>query len=67
MSNLPRKSIEDDFIILLLGHVIPQHTVAKCAEVPELLEIDVEKAWDEMNLSSLWKNEVTLQIYVKME
>ncbi|KAH0561962.1 hypothetical protein GP486_003325 [Trichoglossum hirsutum] len=66
MSNLSRKSIENDFIILLLGHVIPQHTVAKSAKVPELLEIDVERAWEEMNLSSLWNNEVNLQIYVNL-
>ncbi|KAI9768707.1 MAG: hypothetical protein M1840_004702 [Geoglossum simile] len=64
MSNLPSKIIKDDFLILLLGRVIPLHTVRKNTKVPELLEVDVEKAWDEMDLSSSWNNEVTLQMYI---
>ncbi|KAI9780128.1 MAG: hypothetical protein M1839_006965 [Geoglossum umbratile] len=64
MSNLPSKSINDDLLILLLGRVIPLHTVRKNTKVPELLEVDVEKAWDEMGLSSAWNNEVTMQVYI---
>ncbi|KAH0536954.1 hypothetical protein FGG08_006219 [Glutinoglossum americanum] len=57
MSNLSRKSIDSDFLILVLGRVIPRHTVTKSEKIPELLMIDVEKAWDEMGLSSGWNNE----------
>jgi hypothetical protein len=64
ISNLPSLSIGDNFLILLLDRVIPPHTVAKSRKTPELLVIDVEKAWDDMGLSSGWNNEATLNIYI---
>ncbi len=57
-------SIEDNFLVLILGKVVPVHTV-KCSDKENVLEIDVETAWKEMGLSSGWSNEVGVEILIR--
>ena len=61
---LPELSISNDFIVLVLGRVIPQHTVRKATDAANVLEIDVERAWTEMGLDAGWSNEVHVEIYI---
>ncbi|KAI9784915.1 MAG: hypothetical protein M1816_000551 [Peltula sp. TS41687] len=49
ISHLGSVSIDDDILVLLLGKVVPRHTVRK-SESGKVLEIDLQKAWKEMNL-----------------
>lgn len=51
-------------MITIQGKLIPRQTV-KMSDVSEhVLEIDVEKAWAEMELESGWSNEVEIKINV---
>jgi hypothetical protein len=49
---------------MILGQVIPEHTLNVSHSNPYLLEIDIEAAWKEMELQPGWGNEVTVQIFV---
>lgn len=64
ISNLQSKSLEDDILIMMSGKVIPVHTVTISSEAP-VLEIDVEKAWDEMGLEPGWGNEISVEVFVR--
>ena len=63
ISNLDQLSIEDNLLITILGQVIPMHTV-KVMSCPSILEIDVEKAWKEMELDGGYSNEVKIDMYI---
>ena len=64
VSNLAERSIEDDFLITMLRKAIPLGTVKKSDITANLLEIDIEKAWEEMNLNGGYSNEVTVVVFV---
>ena len=51
-------------MITILGKPVPFHTV-KASDVGRVLEIDIEKAWHEMDLDSGWSNEVAVDIFLK--
>lgn len=51
-------------IITILGKVIPVHTVSVSKVDENVLEIDVEAAWKEMDLEPGWSNEVGVKLYL---
>lgn len=51
-------------LIIILGKVIPEHTVSLSKSNPKVLEIDLERAWKEMGLDSGWSNEVAVKIFI---
>ena len=63
ISNLHSRSLEKDLLIMISGNVIPVHTVKIASEAP-VLEIDIEKAWDEMGLEPGWGNEISVEVFV---
>ena len=63
ISSLGKKSVEDDVLVLVQGKVVPVHTV-KIQEQSPVLEVDVERAWDEMGLEAGWSNEVRVSVFV---
>lgn len=67
ISALPELTIEDDFIATIQGQVIPVHTVSVSAVDAHVLEIDVEKAWEEMGLHPGWSNEVEIRVYFSID
>ena len=62
ISCLDSLSLDEDFMITIHGKPIPRHTVNVAFGNMCLLEVDVEKAWDEMSLKSGWSNEVQIKI-----
>lgn len=56
--------IERDFLILLKGKVIPLHTARVSEQNPLVLEIDAERAWEEMGLVAGWGNEVDVEVFL---
>ncbi|TVY71546.1 putative galactinol--sucrose galactosyltransferase [Lachnellula suecica] len=64
ISTLPKISWKDTTIIMILGKVIPVHTVTISKSDEHVLEIDVEAAWKELDLESGWSNEVEVKIYL---
>jgi hypothetical protein len=64
VSTLPSISWQDSMMITILGKVVPVDTI-KVSEVDgHVLEIDVERAWKELDLESGWSNEVEVKIYI---
>lgn len=51
-------------MITILGRPIPFHTI-KASDGYPVLEIDIERAWKEMDLNSGWSNEVTVDIFIR--
>ena len=51
-------------MIMIQGKVLPVHTIGVSKVSEYVLEIDVEKAWKEMELDSGWSNEVEVKIYI---
>jgi hypothetical protein len=51
-------------MITIQGKVLPVHTISISKVSEFVLEIDVEKAWAEMELESGWSNEVEVKIYI---
>lgn len=64
ISTLHEKTVQDDILIMISGKVIPVHTV-KISQHAPVLEVDVEKAWNEMDLEPGWNNEVKVDVFVK--
>ena len=63
ISSLPQKSVEDDIMVMLSEKVVPMHTVTIAKQAP-VLEVDVEAAWNEMELEAGWSNEVRVLVLV---
>ena len=67
VSTLPSVSIADNLLVLMKGKVIPGHTVSISKVSGKVLEIDVEKAWREMELDPGWGNEVAVEVILTTE
>ena len=63
ISSLPQKSVENDILVMISEKAVPMHTV-RIAEQAPVLEVDVEAAWDEMELEAGWSNEVRVLVLV---
>ncbi|KAI2792315.1 hypothetical protein POX_b02352 [Penicillium oxalicum] len=65
ISDLADRSIEDDFMITILGQPVPQRAVWKeGGEMGNVLAVDVLAAWKEMKLDSGWSNEAFVRIFM---
>lgn len=71
VSNLkhPSFSIKNNVLVTILGDVIPEHTVGVVGATGEagVLHIDLEKAWEEMNLDGKegWGNNAFVRVFLK--
>lgn len=54
-------------MVTILGKPIPPHTVSVNKDDSHVLQIDVETAWNEMELKAGWSNEVEVKLYFKIE
>ncbi|KAI8298022.1 raffinose synthase sip1 [Colletotrichum sp. SAR11_59] len=62
ISKLPELTIHDDFLVTIQNSVIPVSAVSVCKSDDKVLEIDIEKAWEEMGLHPGWSNEVEMTV-----
>ncbi|KAL8686230.1 MAG: hypothetical protein Q9218_007255 [Villophora microphyllina] len=51
-------------MVLMKERAVPAHTVSVLSRDKRVLEIDVEKAWEEMGLQAGWGNEVEIVVLV---
>ncbi|KAF2501764.1 glycoside hydrolase [Lophium mytilinum] len=65
ISELPKRSLENDFMALLFSKPIPLDCVKINAVCPNVLEIDVVKAWKETDSEAGWSNEVAIEIVIR--
>lgn len=64
-SNLDKKSIDRNFMVMVSGRAVPRKTVWKDGgDGAKVLAIDVLAAWKALGLSAGWSNEVVVQVYV---
>ncbi|KAF4449434.1 hypothetical protein F53441_7296 [Fusarium austroafricanum] len=66
VSTLPALAIEGDFLITIQEKVVPLHTVAISRADNHVLEIDIGKAWKELDLESRWSNDVEVKVYFSL-
>lgn len=66
VSDLPDWSIEDNFMVTILGQPVPQKNVWKEGDekTTKVLSVDVLAAWKEMKLRPGWSNEVIVQMFL---
>lgn len=64
ISDLASKDITK-FLVTIAGNVVPFHTVRKSSQNNTVLEIDLETAWNELNLSAGWSNELLIGFHMK--
>ncbi len=64
ISTLPKMSFKDSMLIIIQGKVLPVHTISVSNVSKFVLEIDIEKAWNELDLESGWSNEVEVKVYI---
>lgn len=67
ISNLPKLTINDDFIATIQGHIIKTEAVSVSKDHPQLLEIDVEGAWHDLQLKPGWSNEVEVKMTFRID
>lgn len=65
VEDLPRRSIDDDIMLLVFGKVVPRHCVRRNAECEKVLEVDMARAWEELDEDAGWSNEVSLEVFIK--
>ena len=63
ISDLANRSIENTIMIMILGKGIPLHTVSSDTS-NAVLQVDVERAWNELGLDGGWSNEVPVVILI---
>ncbi|KAH8710191.1 raffinose synthase protein-like protein Sip1 [Phaeosphaeriaceae sp. PMI808] len=65
VSDLKQRSIEKDFFAVVFGSPVS----AECVRVSEadenVLEIDVQRAWDESGQKASWSNEVAIEVVIR--
>ncbi|KAM0329229.1 hypothetical protein ACHAQA_004529 [Verticillium albo-atrum] len=67
ISNLPKLTIEDDFIATIHGHIIKAEAVSTSKNHPQILEIDIEEAWKDLQLKPGWSNEVEIKVTFRID
>ncbi|KAK4245052.1 glycoside hydrolase [Corynascus novoguineensis] len=67
ISALPELSVSDDCMVTIQGQPIPPHTVSVNRDDEHVLDVDIEAAWNEMDLKSGWANEVQVKVYFALE
>lgn len=64
ISDLTKRNIKETLLIMILGKVIPLHCINISSADDRVLEIDVLRAWEELDLESKWSNEVQVKVYI---
>jgi hypothetical protein len=65
VSDLPIRSIENDFFAVLFGRPIPAHCVRVSEQCENVLEIDTIRAWKETDSRAGWSNEVVVEVVIR--
>ncbi|KAK3630052.1 hypothetical protein LTR56_017697 [Elasticomyces elasticus] len=64
VSDLEKKTIEKNFMIMIFGKPIPMACVKVSGSCAKVLEVDVERAWRESGEKAGWSNEVTVEVFM---
>jgi len=64
VGDLEKRSISEDFMVMIYGKPIPETCVRISESCAKVLEVDVEKAWRESGEKAGWSNEVTVEVFM---
>lgn len=64
ISDLRNRSIEETILVMILGKGIPLGMVSSSRAEP-VLEIDLERAWDELGFDGGWSSVVPVEIFIR--
>lgn len=65
VEGLSHRSIDDDMIILIFGKPVSRSVVRRNADCEDVLEVDVERAWEELGEDAGWSNEISVEVFIK--
>lgn len=64
ISDLEARRFEDDFMVMIFGRPVPVGCIKVNEVCGKVLEIDVQRAWKEMDEDAGWSNEVSVEVFV---
>ena len=65
ISDLKKRSINDDFMAVIFGRPISPHCVKINDQCENILEIDCVRAWKETDQHAGWSNEVAVEVIIR--
>ncbi|KAF2192639.1 glycoside hydrolase family 36 protein [Zopfia rhizophila CBS 207.26] len=65
VSDLPKRSLKEDFMAVIFGRPIPAHCVKINDACDNVLEIDLVRAWKETDSQAGWSNEVAVEVVIR--
>ncbi|KAF2022040.1 glycoside hydrolase family 36 protein [Aaosphaeria arxii CBS 175.79] len=65
ISDLKQRSIEDDFFALVFGRGVASHCVKINETCENVLEIDLDRAWEESGSKADWSNEIAIEVVIR--
>jgi hypothetical protein len=65
VSDLKKRSIENDFMAVIFGRPIPLDCVKVNETDENILEIDTLKAWKATDSHAGWSNEVAVEVIIR--
>jgi hypothetical protein len=64
VSDLEKRSVEQNFMVLIFGKPVPVETVKVSEDCKRVLAIDVEEAWKRSGQRADWSNEVSVEVFM---
>ncbi|KAK0945799.1 hypothetical protein LTR29_002655 [Friedmanniomyces endolithicus] len=64
VDDLEKRSVSEDFMIMIFGKPVPEACVRVSESCAKVLEVDVEKAWRENGEKAGWSNEITVEVFM---
>lgn len=64
ISDLEKRDVENDFMVLVAGKPIPFHCVSKDKE-ENVFKIDLVKGWKEIDAQPGWSNEAAVELFIR--
>jgi hypothetical protein len=65
ISDLAERSIEDDIMSVIFGRPISMECVRVSEACADVLEIDLQRAWEESGSKAGWSNEVAVEVVIR--
>lgn len=64
ISDLEKRTVQENFMVLIFSKPVPVHCVKVGERCSKVLEVDVDRAWREMGLETGWSNEVSVEVII---
>lgn len=55
-------ALDQDFMVTIQGEPVPWHTISLSSGSDLVFQVDVDRAWYELDAHSGWNNDVRIQV-----